>query len=213
MKKIFAIDSCRFYLYDVNASIIFNNEKYKKSIIDKINLQDFYIIDTKILEQNITVSDFLKINMFNMKLIPFFDIQNLMSKKFNLLPFEKKLFLKIIVLLGLVNKKICFNDVLTYLKEEDKQKVFKYIKENNIFFINFTSDVEEIIYTKYLIVLSNDKVAIEGSISSVLKEERLLKKLGFNLPFVYDLSLQLISYGLIDKQYLSVEKLVNDIWN
>jgi hypothetical protein len=53
---------------------------------------------------------------------------------------------------------------------------------------------------------------LEGSTLSVLKEEKLLKRLGYKLPFVVDLSLQLNAYNLIDSIFLDEEVLVNKLW-
>ena len=53
---------------------------------------------------------------------------------------------------------------------------------------------------------------VEGPVVSVLKEEKILKNLGFSLPFIYDLSLQLNYYGLIDSIYLDEKVLVDKLW-
>ena len=107
---------------------------------------------------------------------------------------------------------VVFDDVLTFLNETKKYLVLKYLKDNDIIYFNFTSDMEEVLFTKYLIVLSKDGVIIEGSTKSVLKEEKIIKHNGFNLPFVVDLSRQLVDYGILEKEYYSLEKLVSDLW-
>ena len=67
-------------------------------------------------------------------------------------------------------------------------------------------------FTKYLIALSASGVIVEGSTKSVLKEEKILKHNGFSLPFVVELSTHLKDYGILDKEYYSLEKLVNELW-
>ena len=47
---------------------------------------------------------------------------------------------------------------------------------------------------------------------SVLNEEKLLKRFGIGLPFMIELSKYLMDYGMIDKYYLTNEKLVGAIW-
>ena len=47
---------------------------------------------------------------------------------------------------------------------------------------------------------------------SAQEEEKLIKHNGFSLPFVVDLSYQLKDYGVIDKEYYSVDRLVSDLW-
>ena len=44
------------------------------------------------------------------------------------------------------------------------------------------------------------------------EEEKLIKKLGFSLPFALDLSLQLKSYNIIDEEVYDVDKLVSALW-
>ena len=80
-------------------------------------------------------------------------------------------------------------------------------------YVNITSDIEETLFSQYLIVLGEKGVLVEGEVKKVLMEEKLLKKLGFNLPFVLDLSLQLKAYEVIDQEYYDLDKLVNDLWN
>ncbi len=107
---------------------------------------------------------------------------------------------------------VVLNDVLRYLKDSDVQIFLKKLEDKNIHFVNITSKIEEALYAQRLIVYTDDKVQIEGPVISVLKEERILKKLGFGLPFIYDLSLQLNYYGLIDSIYLDEKALVDKLW-
>ena len=148
-----------------------------------------------------------------MRLLIKFRINELISSDLSTLPIEDQIYLKIVVIINNNDEKdYIFDDVLSYLSEDRKKIIFKTIFDKNLKYYNFTSDIEEVIYSNYLIVLSKDGVAIEGSVKSVLAEEKLLKRLGFSLPVIYDLSLQLKSYGLIDKPYVDVRKLVNDLW-
>jgi len=89
---------------------------------------------------------------------------------------------------------------------------FNNMEERNINFVNITSNLEETLYAHELIVISNEQVVVQGSTISVLKEEKLLKRLGYRLPFVVDLSLQLNSYDIIDSIFLDEELLVNKLW-
>lgn len=212
MEKIFGIDKYKFYLSNVTTSIIYNNENIKDKIINELHKSDFFVIDTKIFDLNIYVKDYLKNFEFDMKLVPFYNLKDILTKRFSDLTFEMQMFVKTIAYICSAKVTIVFDDILTFLNHNQKMLVLKYIKDNNITFINFTSDIDEVLFTKYLIVLSKEGVIIEGNTKSVLKEERILKHNGFNLPFVVDLSYQLKDYGLIDQEYYSVEKLVSDLW-
>lgn len=212
MQKIFGIEKYNFYLSDITTSIIYNDESIKNKIITELQKESYLVIDTKIFNANITVKEYLKLAKFNMKLIPYFDIEKYLSTKIGSLSFETQIYLKIITLINVKDKIIVFDDVLTFLNPLQKSYIIKYLKDNELTYFNFTSDIEEILYTKYLIVTSKDGVIIEGKTRSVLNEEKLLKRSGFALPFSVDLSHQLKDYGLIDKEYYSIDKLVNDLW-
>lgn len=107
---------------------------------------------------------------------------------------------------------VVFNDVLRDLKEKDFLKLMNLLERNNIHFINITSNIEEALYAQKLMVYVGGKVEIEGATVSVLKEEKILKRLGFSLPFVVDLSLQLNYYNLIDAVFLDERLLVDKLW-
>ena len=53
---------------------------------------------------------------------------------------------------------------------------------------------------------------MEGNYKEILKEEKILKKLGFNLPFILELSLGLKYYNLTNDLYYDNESLVNYLW-
>jgi len=213
MQKRLSIEKYNFTLYNDITSVIFNEESIKNKIISEINTKDFIFINSKTISERVRVSDFLKANSFDMRLLIKFRINELISADLSALPIEDQIYLKIIVIINNNDEKdYIFDDVLSYLSEDRKKIIFKTIFDKNLKYYNFTSDIEEVIYSNYLIVLSKDGVAIEGSVKSVLVEEKLLKRLGFSLPVIYDLSLQLKSYGLIDKPYVDVRKLVNDLW-
>ena len=67
-----------------------------------------------------------------------------------------------------------------------------------------TTDMEDVLYTDYIMCLYDGISAIDGKTLEVLKNEKLLKRLGFNLPFMLDLSIQLELYGLLNKSYLNI---------
>ncbi len=134
----------------------------------------------------------------NVKVLEYFKGENIVSNPLNLKLVDSDF--------------VVLNDVLRYLKDSDVQIFLKKLESKNIHFVNITSKIEEVLYAQRLIVYTDDKVQIEGPVISVLKEERILKKLGFGLPFIYDLSLQLNYYGLIDSIYLDEKVLVDKLW-
>ena len=109
-------------------------------------------------------------------------------------------------------RKVIFFNVLSNLSEKDLKKLYDYLKINKIDFINVTNNIEEVLLTDNLIIYDKDKVLASGNTLELLKNEKLIKRLGFNLPFIIDLSKMLKDYNLIDRIYLNKESLVGDLW-
>ena len=113
----------------------------------------------------------------------------------------------------LLNKrKVIFFNVLNNLSKKELTKLFNYMNDNIIKYVNLTNNLELTLYTNYLIVCDKEKILAEGNTIEVLKNSKLLKRLGFELPFIIDLSLLLNDYNLIKDIYLNKESLVDALW-
>lgn len=111
------------------------------------------------------------------------------------------------------NKQVIFNETLFGLKLDEKMEIFKLLKKQNISYINVTSNVEDALYSDYIFVYDGNKLVLEGNRNEVLKEEKTLKRLGYGLPFVVDLSIQLNYYDIFNKVYYDLDELVRALWN
>ena len=103
-------------------------------------------------------------------------------------------------------------DVFVNMEETDIKRIVKYCKNNNITIVNITTDMENLLDSDYLIILYNKGIAMEGKTLECLKEEKILKRLGFNLPFMVDLSIQLGYYGLLNEIITNERKMIKTIW-
>ena len=112
-----------------------------------------------------------------------------------------------------LDKIVLFN-VLHLLSRNNIDKLIEYLKESNKEFIIITNNMEEVMYTDYLIVVDeSESILIEGKTKLVLEESKLLKRLGFDLPFYFEMSNLLMDYGLIDNIYDNKDDLVGALWN
>ncbi len=141
-----------------------------------------------------------------------FNLKEKMNCCVNQLSKSDQIIVKILSYLVINPSLIIFDDILTYLDEKQKKIIFNYLKINNITFINITTDIEEVLFSDYMIIMDKGKIIIEGNTKSVLNEEKILKRFGFNLPFAVDLSNQLKLYGIIKKSYYDINKIVGDLW-
>lgn len=112
-----------------------------------------------------------------------------------------------------LQKTIVFNDNLRNFTRTQRRKLKELMNMRSINFINITSDVEQTLLGDYVYVYDKDILVMEGSTESVLKQEKILKRLGFGLPFVVDLSLQLNYYKILSDIYYDMESLVDGLWN
>lgn len=112
-----------------------------------------------------------------------------------------------------LSKRIVFNEIWYYLSKEEKSELLEILKRRNVSFVNITSNVEDVIYSDYVIVYDDDKKILEGNKEMVLRNEKILKRLGYGIPFVVDLSIQLNYYDIFDTVYYDMDKLTEALWN
>lgn len=104
------------------------------------------------------------------------------------------------------------DDIISRLPLEERKLFFQLASQLGITIFYVTSDIEDCLWFPYLVVMGSKGILIEGNTTQVLQEEKIMKRLGFSLPFFVELSLQLQSYGLVDRIYLSGKELMNDLW-
>ena len=96
------------------------------------------------------------------------------------------------------------DEILKLLKEYNKQK--------RVTILSFTHNLEEAIYSDRLIILNDGKIIIDGAFPFVFSEERVMRKIGLEVPFSIELSQKLKVFGLIDCLELDLERLVTKLW-
>jgi energy-coupling factor transporter ATP-binding protein EcfA2 len=125
---------------------------------------------------------------------------------------EEAYLLKVLRFLIIKPEFIAIDNILSLVSKTHMDKIFEFIKQNQITMLNVTNDLNESLYGNKLFVLENFVLILEGSTMSVLKTDNLLKRLGFSLPLTVDLSIELIHYDVLDKIYKDKKKLVNALW-
>ena len=111
------------------------------------------------------------------------------------------------------SKIVVFNESLSVLSNKEKKEIFDLLDKQNINYVNVTSNIEDSLFGDYVIVYDEDMKVLEGNMEMVLKNEKTLKKLGFGVPFVVDLSIQLMYYDILDRVYYDVDNLLEALWN
>lgn len=170
------------------------------------------------------VKDELRYSLENMNIDPkvikerinelneYFGINKLLNKSINTLSLNDRTLIKILSYAVIEPTYIALDDLLVDLNNRTKILLLNYLNSKNIMLINVTTNMEDLLYTDYTLCLYDGINAIDGKTLEVLKNEKILKRLGFSLPFMVDLSIQLELYGLIKKQYLNMEAMVKNLW-
>ena len=97
-----------------------------------------------------------------------------------------------------------------------KEKILlklKKLNEKGLTIINITSDLETIYDSNKVYLLNNKSIEELGNVEQAFQEDNYLRKLGFKIPFIIDLSIKLKFYGLLDKIYYNLEALEENLWN
>ena len=195
-----------------NGSYLINDEVVNKTIVNNnvILINNSYLYDNdKVVDiffDEINDEDKIK------KIVKTFNIDRLLNIRLEELNKADRYYVLIILALLSNKKYIVIDDILCNLRKKYIENIYKYAKKNKISIINVASTLDNVLFSDYVIFLYKSKIAMEGNVIDTLKEEKLIKRLGFRLPFMYDLSLQLNYYEVLDDIIIDREKMVDKIW-
>lgn len=176
-----------------------NNMLKKGTVIDNIiyPLINLEIDETEAKKRVYDICDKFKINDLTLKNIK--DLTNT----------EKKL-VSFIVSIIHNPKLIIIDDTLEEFDEINKNKILNYLKKSKITCLFLTNNEEDIIISDNLIIMKDGKIIESGKTIDLLNNEKLFNNIG--IPFSADLSNKLKVYDIVDKTYLDVCEMIDDIW-
>ena len=189
-------------------TLILGADYLLKSDIKQELEKSYSVIDTSYSFSAKTVGEAIEKNNFNLKYL-----ESIKTKSIKELTFDEYYYLAIILLLDDNPKVVVIDNLFGYLNNRQKDSIINICKKNGIRLIVFDNELYYA-YTGYeVIVIHKGKLAIKGDFKEVIKEEKILKRLGYKLPFYFDLSLQLKLYGLVGNACYSAEELEQELWN
>jgi len=113
-------------------------------------------------------------------------------------------------------KILILDEALSNLPKKERKDILKilkkYQKTKNLTIIMITHYIEDSLFSDRLIVLNKGKIYLDGKTLDVLEEEKKLSRLGIDLPFMIELSINLKLYNLIDKNYINMDEMIDAIW-
>lgn len=111
---------------------------------------------------------------------------------------------------------LVLDEALCMIDINEKQKILDILKEYNkkkrVTLISFTHDLKEAKYSDRLVILNKGKIIVDGAYDKVFKEERVMRKIGLEVPFMVELSKKLMVYDLLDNIELDMDKVVSILW-
>lgn len=143
-------------------------------------------------------------------------IEPILDKKIEELTISEKK--KLCLALALLHhpKVLLLDQPFSMLSKADKTYLIEVLKTINkkekTTIVLATNQLEDTIKADYLYILNNGKIVIEGSPLVVMTEDKLLNRLGLELPFMVDLSLKLKFYDLLDEIIIDMDRMVNELW-
>ena len=187
------------FIIDINYNKYFKTKTIDETIEKEINKHNIYVKDV-----SNKINTFLKAFNINRK------------KQVKHLNSNEKIIIVILLALLTNTKLLIIDNILEYLDYIEKDKILKILNKFNekesLTILNLTTNIEEALYAKELIIYKNKKIIIKGKVKEVFKEIELLEQNKIELPFIISLSNKLMFYNLIDKIYYNKEQLVNAIW-
>ena len=110
---------------------------------------------------------------------------------------------------------LILDEALTLLDPLEKDRVLDILKDLNkkgLTILNISHDIEDTLISDMIYVMDEGKIILSGSKEEVYKEEKVLKSLGFKLPFMVELSNRLMFYDLIDHVIYDMKEMVDVLW-
>ena len=206
-----------------SGSIIINGVEIVRSNLYLLRRYVAVVFHDKYVNKNTVINElFDSMNDLNLeleeeeartkKIIEYFKLDDELEKRICNFDVEWKNYIKIIKELVRNPVYLVIDDLFIDMNENMIKRIISYCKKNKITIINITTDMDYVTFFPYLVVLYNKEIAMEGKTIECLKEEKLLRRLGFNLPFMIDLSIQLGYYGLLDRIITDNKEMIKEIW-
>ena len=188
-------------------------------IVEKVNKGsfNFYQVKDEMMYPLINLGkDLAYIKTRIKEILNIFELDDLYDKKIQELDIIEKQ--KLLIILSLLHKPkvLLMDNVLEIFSKSDRCKIINILKNimlnDNMTIINFTTNIEDIIYSDKVIILSDFKIIKETTYHEIYQNDQVFYENGLEIPFMFDIVNKLKMYNLIHKDYTNMKDLVDDIW-
>jgi len=193
------------HIHRITSKIVENSAFTSSTVLEELNnsLQKASFIGKQFKTNIEQVNKLLKLN-------------DLLEKDPNALNDNDKTLVTIATALITKPKILIIDETLNNLNEPTKIKVLKLlqkmVKNKELTVVYMTHNSDDSLYSDNIIILDNTKVLVSGKKEKVYINEKNFETAGLELPFIINLSKKLQFYNLINKDYQSAEKMVEQLW-
>lgn len=191
-------------------------EDFSKKIQTVIPLNIRFFENTLEEEMQLLLPEVQKKQEFYNYLIQGLKLKRILTKEFSTLT-KKEIVLSQIALAILNQPAIILLDSIdNYLSIKEIEDIFCFLADYREKFglsvIFTTIHLEVSLFTDYLYVIDNKKIALEGKPMDILQNDNILNKIGLALPFMIDLSVKLRDYDLTSEIETDIDRMVDILW-
>ena len=147
--------------------------------------------------------------------LKFFNLR-VKTKKIDDLDIYEKQLLLIITAMITEPTLVVVDDIYENLLPKDKVKFYdllnRLVDAGKITVIKFTTSFVNVQERDRVLLMDNYELLKEDTKANLMDNDTYLIDHNLKIPFMYDLSIKLGLYKLLDKKYINMDDMVNDIW-
>ena len=209
---------------DIEFNFLTLNNKNLKEIRTRLSVL-FSNIDKQIIEDNVYDEIIFELKNMNLssleienrikKIAEIIDIEPIIYKDIAELNDYEKYLVVLTSALIIKPKLLIIDQTFDNLSKSERNKLYniisKYREIHKLTILNITSNLEDSLLGDNIVVLESGKIIANDKIMNIFNN-KILNEKNSKLPFVVELSEYLKLYELVDKNYYSLEDLVDAIW-
>ncbi len=149
------------------------------------------------------------------EVLSLFQAIDYMEKNISTLNYYEKQLLLIMIAILHKPKVLLLDSVLEVFPFNMKKKIvciLRKLSNEEMIVINFTNCLEEAYESDKFILMDKYQIIGEYDKHDIYQNDKLFYEHNLEIPFLVDLNVKLKMYNLIDKEYMSMKEMVDDIW-
>lgn len=194
---------------DININNKNINEYTNKDLYNMIGL----ISKEEVIFKEETVLNELKDTITNTnEIINKYNLQSIKNKLIKELSIKESIYLYLIINILKEKEILLIDNIDNYYTKEEMTNIIKILNTYKHTIIMTITNLDYSINSNYLYIIKKGKIVLSGTPNYVLQNDNIINKVGLDLPFMYDISVKLQDYNLIDDIELDIDRMVSILW-